>query len=134
VTAARAIVAVVAVAVLAWLAVMERDQRLVASGIAAAGRGDHRAAERAFERARFLNPDATPDVGLAFVAQASGRPGDAQAQLEAVLRREPDNLSAWGQLRNLARGRDPQVEQRAEAAIRRLDPVNAAPTGPAAPR
>jgi hypothetical protein len=47
------------------------------------------------------------------------------ALVERVLRREPDNLTAWGQLYGLSIGVDPAAERRALAARARLDPLNA---------
>jgi hypothetical protein len=129
VTAARAGLAVVAVLVLAWLAVMERDLRLRESGVDAlrpgASAAQLAAAERDLERARLLNPDSAPDVSLALLQRARGEPERALRAIEAVVRREPDNLRAWATLELLARGRDAAAVERAVAARRRLDPVNA---------
>jgi hypothetical protein len=129
VTAARAGLAVVAVLVLAWLAVMERDLRLRESGVDAlrpgASAAQLAAAERDLERARLLNPDSAPDVSLALLQRARGEPEHALRAIEAVVRREPDNLRAWATLELLARGRDAAAVERAVAARRRLDPVNA---------
>jgi cytochrome c-type biogenesis protein CcmH/NrfG len=58
------------------------------------------------------------------VLQARGRPADAVALLEDVVRRQPDNLVAWGVLHQVARGRDAGAAERALAARRRLDPLS----------
>jgi predicted Zn-dependent protease len=121
----RLLVIVLAVAVLAWLGVMERAVRLQASGAAAAQRGDVAAAEADFRAARLLNPDSLPDVRRAFLYEGSGRPADAARVLEGVLRREPDNLEAWGLLYVFTRERDPASARRALEARRRLDPLGA---------
>ena len=125
----RAAVAAVAVVLLAWLGVMERDARLQARGVAAAGRldvpGSAARADAAFRDARLLNPDTAPDVARALVLQARGRRGAAVALLEAVVRREPENVSAWGVLYAVARDADPAAARRALAARRRLDPLGA---------
>ena len=125
---ARAVVAAVAVLVLAWLAVMERDTRLQASGRAAAQRlevpGNAARAERAFRDARLLNPDTTPDLSRALVLRATGRLEAATALLADVVAREPDNLIAWGALATFARGHDAEAVARALAARRRLDPLS----------
>jgi predicted Zn-dependent protease len=121
----RVVVVAVAVAVLAWLAAMERDVRVLASGTAAAGRRDVAAAERDFRSARTLNPDMTPDLRRAFLYQATGRRDEAAALLEDIVRREPDNLPAWGLLLTFTRESDPATAQRARAAVRRLDPLRA---------
>jgi hypothetical protein len=115
VTAARVAVAVVAVVALAWLGAMERSVRLQATG------GD-----AALRDARLLNPDMTPDVRRAFLYQGTGRQAEAAALLEDVLRREPENLDAWGLLYAFTRDRDPAAARRALAARERLDPLGAA--------
>jgi tetratricopeptide (TPR) repeat protein len=126
---ARACVALVAVAVLGWLAVMERDARLLARGVEAlqpgSSPGELERAEADLRRARLLNPDTAPDVNRALLYRARGEAERAAATLEDVLRREPDNLVAWAVLGLLARGRDEPAVRRALAAQRRLDPINA---------
>jgi hypothetical protein len=119
----RVAVAAVAIVVLAWLGVMERDVRVLGDGVAAAERRDFGAAESDFRRARLLSPDTTPDLRRAFLYQVSGRERQAAALLEDVVRREPDNLPAWGLLLRFTRERDPAATRRALAAVRRLDPV-----------
>jgi tetratricopeptide (TPR) repeat protein len=125
------LVAVVAVLVVAWLGVMLRDARLQAGAVEAAGRleapGDAERAAADFRAARLLNPDTAPDVGLALLYQTEGRREQATALLEDVLEREPDNLTAWGLLYNVARTEDPATAQRAFDARRRLDPIRARP-------
>jgi hypothetical protein len=127
----RVAVCVAAVLVIGWLGVMERDERALKRGVEASGRvsgaADLARAEQAFEDARLLNPDTTPDVGLAFLYQGAGRRQDAADVVDDVLRREPDNLSAWGLLFTLSRGADAADERRALAARRRLDPLRARP-------
>jgi tetratricopeptide (TPR) repeat protein len=122
---ARVGVAVVAVIVLALLGLNERAVRLQADGIAATAAQDFDAAERDFRRARRWNPDPTPDLQRAYVYAASSRGPQAVALLEDVLRREPDNRSAWGLLLDFSEDTDPAAARRARAALRRLDPVNA---------
>jgi predicted Zn-dependent protease len=125
----RVAVAVIAVLVLGWLGVMERDRVLRQHGVAAAGAlhrpGAFAAAERDFRAARLLSPDTAPDVSRAFLYAAAGQPRRAVALLDGVLRREPDNLAAWGALFSFARQTDPAAARRALAARRRLDPVDA---------
>jgi cytochrome c-type biogenesis protein CcmH/NrfG len=133
---ARACVAVIALAVLAWLGIMERNVRLEARGAAAVRPGAPvdglEAAETDLRRARLLNPDAQPDIDLALVYRARGEAARASAAIEDVVRREPDNRVAWGVAFVLARGRDQEASARALAALRRLDPLNArrAPRAP----
>jgi hypothetical protein len=134
---ARASVAVIALAVLAWLGVMERNVRLEARGAEVVQPGASRdrldAAEDDLRAARLLNPDAQPDIDLALLYRARGEAERASATIEDVVRREPDNRVAWGVLAVLARGRDAEASARALAALRRLDPFNA-PRARRAPR
>ena len=128
-TAACVLVVVLAAAVLGWLAVMERDERLLARGVEASGRlqsaGSFERAEADLRAARLLNPDVRPDLARAVLYQGAGRPREAVALLEDVVRREPENAVAWSRLLVLARDREPAAARRALAALRRLDPVNA---------
>jgi predicted Zn-dependent protease len=121
----RVVVAVVALVAIGWLAVMELDTRRQADGVAAAQRRDFAAAEADFRAARRLSPDTAPDLSRAFLYERTARPGRAAAVLEDVLRREPDNLTAWGLLFTFAKNHDPATADRARAARRRLDPVSA---------
>jgi len=59
------------------------------------------------------------------VQRARGEPAQALAMIERVVRREPDNLMAWATLALLARGHGQAALERAAAARRRLDPLNA---------
>jgi predicted Zn-dependent protease len=121
----RIVVAVVAVVVLAWLGVMERATRLQADGIAATARHDFAAAESAFRAARLLTPDTATDVRRAYVYALSSRTREGAALLEDVVRREPENRSAWGVLEEITRASQPATARRARAALDRLDPLNA---------
>jgi hypothetical protein len=126
---ARVALGLVAVLVLGWLAVMERDTHLQERGIKASGRlgdaGNEARADKAFRDARFLNPDTTPDLGRAVMYLARERRPEAAAVLRDVLRREPDNLTAWSVLYGVTRVSDPATARRALAARRRLDPLAA---------
>jgi predicted Zn-dependent protease len=126
---ARVLVGAVALVALAWLGVMERDLVLQERGAGALRPGSSAAdlarAETDLERARLLNPDPAPDVNLALLHRARGEPARALAAIEAVVRREPDNLMAWATLAVLARGEDHAAVARADAARLRLDPLNA---------
>jgi hypothetical protein len=132
--AARVIVAVVAVAVIGWLAVMERDTRVLDDGRDAAGAmvtsgrstpEQVAGAESDFRDARFLNPDTSPDVHRAVLYATHGREDEAADLMEDLVRREPENLSAWGVLVAVTRESDPATSRRAAAARRRLDPLGA---------
>jgi predicted Zn-dependent protease len=121
----RVLVAALAVALIAWLAVMEVDTRRQAEGVAAAQARDFGAADADFRAARTLNPDTTPDINRAFVLQETGKRDQAVALLQDVLRREPDNLNAWGVLFQFTRDHEPATADRARAARGRLDPLSA---------
>lgn len=127
----RVAVCVAAVLLIGWLAVMERDAHALKRGVAISGRvrgaTDTVRAEQAFRDARKWNPDSAPDSGLAFLYQGAGRREDAVKIVDDVLRREPDNLTAWGLLFTLSRGVDAADERRALAARQRLDPLRARP-------
>ena len=108
---------------------MERDAHLLARGIETSGRIEGRAdfarADDAFRAARLLNPDTEPDIGRALLYKLGEQHERAEAVIEDVLRREPDNLTAWAVLFEFTRERDPATARRALAARARLDPVNA---------
>ena len=122
---ARVAVAGLSVAVIAWLGVMERDTRLLARADHAAQARDYAAADRDLRDADTLSADTTADLRRAFLAQATRRGDEARALLEDVVRREPDNLTAWGLLLTFSREADPAAAERARAQIRRLDPLRA---------
>jgi predicted Zn-dependent protease len=121
----RAAVAVLAVLVLAWLAVMELNVRRQAHGLAAAQRHELAAADADFRAAGTLSPSTAPDVSRALLYERAGRHAKAAALLEDVVRREPDNLTAWGLLYTFTKNQDPATAARALAARKRLDPVSA---------
>lgn len=129
--AARACVAALALAMLAWLSVMALDDRALRRGVELSGRlrgaADAARAEAALRDARRLNPDSSPDVGRAVLYEGRGERERSAALIESVLRREPENLAAWALLYRLTRTRDPAAARRALAARARLDPLNARP-------
>lgn len=126
--AARVVVGVVAVLLIAWLGVMERDERLLQRGVQTAAHArdaaDAARAERALRDARLLNPDSAPDTGRAVLYIGTSRNRQALDLIDELVRREPDNLTAWALLFEVSRGADPAGEQRALAQRRRLDPVS----------
>lgn len=128
--AARLAVAVIALGVIGWLVVMERDTRLYERGIAAGGSLDDpetvARAEADLRAARLLSPDRTPDVGRSLILWTAGRSQEARGVLEDVVRSEPDNLSAWTALGWINAGDDPALERRVTAEMRRLDPLSEA--------
>jgi predicted Zn-dependent protease len=134
---ARTAVAVIAVAAIGWLAVMQLDAWHYDRGIAVAGKLDDAKtiarAQSDFEAARRLTPDRTPDIGRALTLWTTGRAAPARALLEDVVAAEPDNLSAWTALGLVNAGKDPALTRRVAAANRRLDPLSAAHPSPRRP-
>jgi hypothetical protein len=121
---ARIAVVAVSVVVLAWLGVRERDVRVQSRALAESGQAPISKAYRDFRRARFLNPDTAPDVLLGLLDSVHSQRARGIARLEDVVRREPENLFAWGQLYKIAQGHDRAATQRALAALARLDPLD----------
>ena len=120
---ARALVAALAVCVIAWLGVMERDGRLQSRADDAIRAHDLIRAEGDLRGARLLNPDTAPDVTRAVLYRARGQQQRAIALLDDVVRREPDNLTAWSALHLSATGRDRSASRRSLAEVQRLDPL-----------
>jgi Tfp pilus assembly protein PilF len=125
----RVALAVVAVVALGWLAVQQRDTVLQQRGVSASSHlavpGNAAQAEKDFRDARLLNPGTDADVGRAVLYLAREQRPRAEALLDDVLRREPDNLTAWAVLYSVSRGRDAATARRALAARARLDPLSA---------
>jgi predicted Zn-dependent protease len=127
--AARLAIAVVAVLAIAWLginlrgyALSERGERLAAT--ANATPAQVREAEKDLEDARFLNPDTRPLLaeGALLAAQGGSRAPEGLALLERAVRREPDNLVAWGVLAEATRRLDPERSREARRRVRELSP------------
>jgi len=125
--AVRALVAVVAVLVIAWSAVLLRDTRLQehATELTQTSReaGVLDQAVRDYEAAGFLNPDPAPDAGRALALQLQRRAREAVAVTEDVVHREPENLNAWRLLSLLTIELDPARSRQAAARARALDPL-----------
>jgi hypothetical protein len=125
-TIGRLGVIVVAVVAIAWLVLMERDARLQARGLRHVQARQTAQADSDLRRAGFLNPDSTPDLSRALLLFGDGHTARAQALLESVVRREPQNVSAWGELLVVSRKSDPATARRATAVLTGLDPLDAA--------
>ena len=126
---ARALIAVLAVAALAWLGIglrdlglLERGERLSTAPDATAGQVDE--AARLLEDARFLNPDLRPLLaeGAVLAARGGRRAPEGLALLEEAVRREPDNVFAWGVLASATRRLDPERSRAARARAAELSP------------
>ena len=127
--AARLLIAVAAVLALAWLGLAlrefglsERGERLAANPDATPAQIEE--AEDALEDARFLNPDTRPLLveGSLLAAHGGRRAREGIELLELAVRREPDNLVAWGVLADATRRLDPARSRAARRRALRLSP------------
>lgn len=127
--AVRGALVLASLVAIAWLGIMERDVRLQARGVKAAldlsAPGSLQRSDSDLRGARLLNPSTAPDVIRAFNFRLRGQRREGVTAIEDVLRREPRNLQAWVVLERLARHYDPAALQRALAAERRLNPIDA---------
>jgi hypothetical protein len=128
--AVRAALVLVVVAVLAWLALGLRNATLEADGADLIGRSPATAsperlaeARGDYRRAGELNPDTTPQVREAGLANFSGHPREALGLLRDVVRREPENFDAWLLMSSVAADIDPRLAARARARARSLNPL-----------
>jgi hypothetical protein len=124
----RALLALVAVAMVAWSAVLWRNDRV---GYDAAGKifGDptmtHAEWDHSLDQLRqadFLDPSTKWEVSRASALVLRDRPAAARVA-ESVVDREPDNLQAWLLLYRATSGRDPERAREARAQIERLNPL-----------
>jgi hypothetical protein len=127
---ARFVLALVAVLMLAWLGIMERDTRVQSRGLEAARAGDVPRALADLRSAGFLNPATSGEQVRAVLYFGQGDRPSATAILRDVVRREPDNLAGWRDLVIVARGADPVLLRRAQAEVRRLDRLDARASPP----
>jgi predicted Zn-dependent protease len=121
------LVAVVAVAALAWLALNMRDlnrfedgERLALAQNTTRSQVDE--AARLLEDSRFLNPDTRPMITEGAMLVARGDARDGRALLEKAVRREPDNVFAWAVLASATRRLDPERSREARARAAELSP------------
>jgi hypothetical protein len=127
--ALRAVVGVVAVLAIAWLVVMERDDRKLTSGTALTAKaetpGNATRAESDLKAARLLNPDPRPDQIRALLLYARGLSAQSTALALRVARDEPDNIQAWNQVLQVSRAHDKAAATLALRELARLDPISA---------
>jgi hypothetical protein len=125
----RAALALVAVAMIAWLAILFRDSLLVARVSAIAGKPDPTPAELRHglalaREARLLNPDRS--VPLSWVAEMYVRQGRLRESVATYLRMvtaEPQLANAWFLIAAQAPSFDPHLAAHALAELHRLDPL-----------
>jgi hypothetical protein len=124
----RIAVALVAVLVLAWSAVLLRDER-VARQAEHRFRSDPEMSDAAFARvtdqfedAALLNPGTPWTLVRANVLLLRDKP-QALRVADEILEDEPDNLGAWVVVAEATRGRNARRNAQALAEIRRLNPT-----------
>ena len=119
---ARVAVATVAVLAIAWLGVMERDERM--SGACSVESGES-ACRAVVPRRAPAEPGHAPDVLRSFLYLGTNRRAEGKTLVEDVVRREARQPHGVVRVFRISQGTDPALERRALAARRRLDPVNA---------
>ena len=117
-----------ALLVAAWCALgalqasaLERAQEIVGER----GRPAPAQADRALallDRADWIDPGSEPDLVRAQLAFERDQDARARALLDAVVRREPDNIAAWDRLAAVTLDNDPDTWARATGQVRRLSP------------
>lgn len=132
---ARVLLAVTALLALGWLAVSLRDDMVQTRALASVSFAQDvpaarltRAADR-LRSAELLNPDQTLRLYRANFYARQGQTSRGVRLVEDVVRREPENLDAWGLLFRLTNGTNPRLAARATAQLRRLNPRGGPPTG-----
>jgi hypothetical protein len=127
---ARGLIGLVAILLVAWFVVLARDHvigtdastRIVSNlGMSDA---EWRSAIADFERTHLLDPSSDWSLIQAQYELLRNK-GDALRRAEVVLKREPDNLSAWWVVLRATRGVDMVRYREAVAAIHRLNPLPA---------
>jgi cytochrome c-type biogenesis protein CcmH/NrfG len=73
-------------------------------------------------RAQRLNLDTRPDVLRGLLRLRAGDTRGALTAFEAVVRREPENVEAWGLIARVARGHDDALAATAASRLRALAP------------
>jgi hypothetical protein len=136
---ARISLAVLALVVVAWMAVLARDAHVFAQATSppAGGVGSLPAELRRpggltrrigqLRSSRLLDPDTAPELQTAVFLEVRAAPGDLTRALgiaRSVARREPRNLDAWVDILSIDRALgDQRGVQVALAHVRRLDPL-----------
>jgi hypothetical protein len=95
----RVVLAVVALLAAGWLAVSWRNARLQEKATAVVlhetiAPDEAEDARRWLDRASFLNPDRTPEIGLGVLALRIDRPREAERRARVVLDAEPERSDA----------------------------------------
>jgi predicted Zn-dependent protease len=121
-------IAVVALLVIAWSAVLWRDDRIgseASNRLLMSEQLTDAEWAREVERLRdaeLLDPSTKWPLARAQAYLLRGRPRDAARLTESVLEREPENVEAWIVLREATREIDPRRAAQAGEEILRLSP------------
>ena len=124
----RAALATVAVAVIAFMAIWLHDHN---AGVSADQTLLNPAATRAqLERgiarandAKTLNPSTEPDLAIYGLLVRLDRTAEARRVFESIVRREPDNRTAWSLLAVSTQANDPAQFRRAITHLHDLSPL-----------
>lgn len=131
-TVQRAAVAVVSILVIAWLAVSYDNARVIRRAQIVAA--DRQATPARIDTAlsdlsgsRTLDPanDAETLSYRASLEGLAGHPETQLAELERLVRIEPDTAEAWFLIAELTQKSDPARSAEARAELHRLDPLGA---------
>jgi hypothetical protein len=129
----RAVLAVCAVVMLGWLGVLVRDYYLAdsASPLLFGSHGSNVSAAdfpvyiKRLKDAELLNPDSSLALARATYLLRRGYADAAVGEAERLVRKEPDNVNAWGVLYRARLQTDPGRATEAAREIHRLDPIHA---------
>lgn len=127
----RVALALIALLVIAWSAVLLRDYRtgsepagrsLLVEDVSAAQRADDR---RRLDDAQLLDPSSYWALALAANLIRAGKSEAAARAAERLVRDEPESTNAWKALRAATQEIDPRRSAQAQARLRELDPQGA---------
>ncbi len=127
--AARVTLVLVALAVIAWSAILARDAELQDHAVSAARTiptpASFRAAVDALGRARLLSAATDADIYRAGVMLLQGHSAASLALATQAATREPENLAAWRMVALTAAQTSPGWARLARQRIAALDPLQA---------
>ncbi len=128
-SAARVVLMILALVVIAWAAVLARDARLQNDALAGAnahpGVPAFRASARSLRRATLWSGDPQAKIYLAGIELLLGRANQALALADGVTADEPDNLDAWRMVALAGARVAPGQARAARTRIVALDPLSA---------
>lgn len=121
----RLVLSLAAAAIVAWLLISWNDERLQTQGIVLleSQPPQSAAALERFRSAKLLSASRQPDAFEASALLLSGDRAAAIAQLEELLRSEPENRTGWLLLANWLRSDDQAGSARALAKAAQLDGI-----------